>query len=82
MNKATYEYTFYEDNIKYCGFKYRDHTYEVCYNAFYCWKSPSEQHKEYQREIDRLCEKETLIKENHKSTNIWEDLNEFFKDWE
>lgn len=82
MNKATYEYTSYEDNIKYCGFKYRNHTYEVCYNSFYCWKTPIEQHREHQEEIDILCEREAMIKENHNSNNIEEALDEFFRDWE
>lgn len=69
-SKATYLYTYYENGIRYCCFKYRGYIYDVCYNAFHCWHDPIEQHKFEQSRIDAEIERSNTNSSEDYSTGF------------
>lgn len=59
-SKATYLYTYYEDGIRYCCFKYHGYTYDICYNIFHCWHDSIEQRRFEQDRIDAEIERSNV----------------------
>ena len=74
--KAIYQYTRYENGIRYCWFAYRGRSYSVCYNAFYCYHTPAYQHRMEQDLIDADIERKERMDEYNKShpATDWDEI--------
>lgn len=60
--KAELDFTFFEKGYKYGEYKYRNHSYTVCFNAFWAMATLAEQHRREQELIDIEIEKQEKAK--------------------
>lgn len=78
MKKAQFIGTHYENGIRYGTYKYLGEYYDVCFNAFYSFKSIREQHKEEQAFIESRQIKAKHTPEAMPPEKVFSVLEDFF----